>query len=96
MAPSFCTTHIPPYVTTVTSPPQAGDPRLTDRDEVVRAADLAAPAAEPLVHQEDDRILAPQGGLEDALGVGGVDGMTTTSPGVCMNQASRLLLCCAA
>ena len=24
------------------------------------------------------------------------DGITTTSPGVCMNHASRLLLCCAA
>ena len=30
-----------------------GDPCLADRDEVVRAADLPAAAAKPLVHEED-------------------------------------------
>ena len=65
-------------------------------DEVVELRHLEALAVEHLVLEEDHRVRVADGGLEQALGVGGAVGRDTFRPGQWAYQAAYSWLCWAA
>ena len=72
------------------------DPRPADRRQFGTLRKFLFHRVQALVLDEQHRLAEPDRALQQAIGLGGREGATTTRPGTWMNQASRLCECCAA